>query len=79
VLVHATFNLPVSVFLYMNQLIRALPRDLDEAALIGGCSVYTIFSRIILPLLRLPVLAVFPAEAGYTGHRPVGNRCCINT
>ena len=57
VLVHVTFNLPVSVFLYMN-FIRALPRDLDEAALIDGCSIYTIFSRIILPLLRPVTVSV---------------------
>lgn len=36
--------------------IRTIPRELDEAALIDGCSRYAIFFRIILPLLK-PVTA----------------------
>ena len=39
-------------FIYMMmQFVRGLPRELDEAAMIDGCNKYTIFSRIILPLL----------------------------
>jgi ABC-type glycerol-3-phosphate transport system permease component len=37
--------------------IKGIPRELDEAATIDGCTVYGIFFRIILPLLK-PVLAV---------------------
>lgn len=44
------------VFL-MVQFIRGLPRELDEAALIDGCSTFGVFWRIHLPLMR-PVLAV---------------------
>jgi len=36
---------------------KGIPRELDEAALIDGCNFYSIFWRIILPLLR-PALAV---------------------
>jgi ABC-type glycerol-3-phosphate transport system permease component len=36
---------------------RGIPKELDEAALIDGCNFYSIFWRIILPLLR-PALAV---------------------
>lgn len=40
-------------FIYqMMQFTRGIPRDLDEAATIDGCSKYTIFTRIILPLLK---------------------------
>lgn len=42
------------VYLMVN-FIGGLPRDLDEAAKIDGCSYYTIFTRIILPLMK-PVL-----------------------
>ncbi|MDI3528519.1 MAG: raffinose/stachyose/melibiose transport system permease protein [Thermoanaerobacter sp.] len=49
--VHLAFQLPLAIFLYTN-FIRALPRELDEAALIDGCSIFTIFYRIILPLLK---------------------------
>ncbi|WP_442954922.1 carbohydrate ABC transporter permease [Paenibacillus sp. SYP-B4298] len=40
---------------------RSIPKDLDEAALIDGCNFYSIFWRIILPLLRpaLGVVALF--------------------
>lgn len=39
------------VFLII-QFIQGLPKDLDEAATIDGCNRYTIFSRIILPLVK---------------------------
>lgn len=38
------------VFLIV-QFIHGIPRDLDEAAKIAGCSVYGIFFRIIMPLV----------------------------
>lgn len=38
------------IFLIM-QFIQGIPRDLDEAATIDGCSEYSIFFRIILPLI----------------------------
>ena len=39
-------------FIYMMmQFIRGLPKELDEAAMIDGCNKYTIFTRIVLPLL----------------------------
>jgi multiple sugar transport system permease protein len=48
------------VFL-MVQFIRGIPRDLDEAAKIDGCSVYRVFLHIILPLSRpaLVTTAIF--------------------
>jgi multiple sugar transport system permease protein len=36
----------------MVQFMRGIPRDLDEAAKIDGCSVYGIFWHVILPLSR---------------------------
>jgi len=55
VLILVTFELPISIFLYLN-FIKTIPRELDEAALIDGCSRFSIFFRIILPLLK-PVTA----------------------
>jgi len=57
VLIHVTFNLPLTIFLYLN-FIRAIPRDFDEAALIDGSSAYAVFYRIILPLLRPVTVSV---------------------
>lgn len=40
-------------FIYqMMQFGAGIPRDLDEAAIIDGCSKYSIFTRIFLPLLK---------------------------
>lgn len=43
------FGTPFFIFLLM-QFIRGIPRDLDEAAKIDGCSRYAIFVRVIMPL-----------------------------
>ena len=40
-------------FIFLNiQFIKGIPIDLDEAARMDGCSTYTIFFRIILPLIK---------------------------
>lgn len=40
-------------FIYqMMQFMSSIPKELDEAATIDGCSKYTIFTHIILPLLK---------------------------
>ncbi len=40
-------------FIYMvMQFIRGIPRELDEAAIVDGCSVYSVFFKIILPLTK---------------------------
>ena len=37
--------------------VKSIPKELDEAAIIDGCSLYGIFFRIILPLIK-PIMAV---------------------
>lgn len=46
---------PFGVF-FMTQYFRAIPRELDEAALLDGASRFTLFFRILLPL-TLPAQA----------------------
>jgi raffinose/stachyose/melibiose transport system permease protein len=55
ILVHVTFSLPLTIFLYTGFL-RTIPKELDEAALIDGCNRFTVFARVLLPLLQ-PVTA----------------------
>jgi len=43
------FALPTSIYI-LTGFYKSIPRELEEAALIDGCSVYTIFYKIILPL-----------------------------
>jgi ABC-type glycerol-3-phosphate transport system permease component len=46
-----------TVFFMLIGFVRAIPKELDEAALIDGCNFYTVYFRIILPLLT-PALGV---------------------
>lgn len=49
--VYVAFGLPFCVFLYVGNM-RALPYDLYEAATIDGCSIYRVYLRIYMPLLK---------------------------
>ena len=55
IIIQVTFQLPLSIFLFTN-FIKTIPKELDEAATLDGCSMFSIFYRIILPLLK-PVTA----------------------
>lgn len=55
VLVYMSLTLPICIWL-MAGFFRSLPRELEEAALVDGCSPVKAFSRILLPL-TLPGLA----------------------
>jgi len=58
VLAHAAFFLPYSV-LVLRDSFRQLPREIEEAALVDGCGVWQILSRITLPLIAPSLAAVF--------------------
>ncbi len=49
---------PISIFL-SRQFFKTIPRDLDEAAIIDGCSWFMIFWRIIMPLSKPMISALF--------------------
>lgn len=55
ILTLTTFNLPLSIFLYSN-FIHTIPKELEEAAMIDGCSQFKTFYTIIFPLLK-PITA----------------------
>lgn len=46
----------VNVLLVMG-FVKGIPKELDEAAIIDGCTIYGVFGRIILPVMK-PILAV---------------------
>ncbi len=48
---------PFFIFL-MIQFIRGIPRELDEAAVIDGCSTFGIFWRVVLPLCTPALITV---------------------
>ncbi|MDC3417575.1 carbohydrate ABC transporter permease [Aquibacillus salsiterrae] len=46
-------------FIYlMVQFIRGIPKDLDEAALIDGCSTFRMFTTVILPLAKPAIVTM---------------------
>lgn len=48
---YVAFNLPISVFI-LTTFMATIPKDLEEAAQIDGCSLYGIFWRIMLPFVK---------------------------
>jgi raffinose/stachyose/melibiose transport system permease protein len=40
----------------LSAFVKTLPRELDEAAVIDGCSGFALFRRVILPLLQAPLM-----------------------
>jgi multiple sugar transport system permease protein len=58
IIAHTILNLPLGVWL-MIDFFRDLPKDLDDAALIDGCSFMGAFFRIALPLVAPGLVAVF--------------------
>ena len=55
ILLYAAINIPLSLFLAFG-FIGTIPRDIDEAAIIDGCSPAKLFFGVILPLLT-PIMA----------------------
>lgn len=50
-LAYLTFNIPMSVWI-LKSFIEEIPLELEEAALVDGCTRFGILSKIILPLIR---------------------------
>lgn len=42
----------------LRQFFQSLPKDLDEAAKIDGCSLLRIYWKILLPLLKAPIVSL---------------------
>ncbi len=56
VIIIRVFSINVANLLIMKGFVDSLPKELDEAAKIDGCSFFGIYWRIILPLLK-PIIA----------------------
>lgn len=57
ILVYPTITIPFSTWLLMG-FIKSIPRDLEEAALIDGCSRLSAFRRIVMPLVVPGIVTV---------------------
>jgi raffinose/stachyose/melibiose transport system permease protein len=55
ILTYAAINLPISVFL-IHGFMGTIPKELEEAGVIDGCSFWQRYARIVFPLSRLGVV-----------------------
>lgn len=57
IITYTVFNLPIAVWLLMRYF-EDIPRDLEDAALVDGCSRFSCFWRILLPIALPGIIAV---------------------
>ena len=55
IIVYVAFGIPMSVMI-LTSFFKTIPREIEESAVMDGCSVYGSFRRIMLPLV-MPALA----------------------
>ncbi|MDY0409396.1 carbohydrate ABC transporter permease [Virgibacillus soli] len=55
VLTYTAYNLPITIMILLG-FYYTLPREIEEAAIIDGCSIHRMFFRIILPMTA-PVMS----------------------
>jgi multiple sugar transport system permease protein len=58
ILVYTAFFTPVAIY-FMRSFFQAIPRDLDEAAMVDGCTPLQAFVRIVLPNAAPGLMATF--------------------
>ncbi|PYZ95921.1 sugar ABC transporter permease [Alteribacter lacisalsi] len=51
IFMHIGFNSALSVFLY-HGFVSTIPKSLEEAAIIDGCNKFTLFWKIVFPMLK---------------------------
>jgi raffinose/stachyose/melibiose transport system permease protein len=57
IMVEVAFTMAFCVLLF-RAFVSAIPRELDEAAILDGCSGFSLFFRVIFPLLRPVTITV---------------------
>lgn len=57
IFIHLALGLPIAVWM-LKGYIDAIPRDLEEAAMVDGCGRFGAMARIVLPLIRPALVAV---------------------
>jgi multiple sugar transport system permease protein len=58
IVAYSTFALPFALWLMMGYY-ASIPRELEEAGLIDGCNRFQMFFKIVLPLTKPALMAVF--------------------
>lgn len=58
ILLYAALGIPISIFIAYG-FVDTIPRELDEAATIDGCSPFSLFFRVIFPLMKPVLVTLF--------------------
>lgn len=58
ILIYIAINAALALFLCTSYM-GSIPREIDEAAIIDGCGAFSLFGRVILPLLKPIVATLF--------------------
>jgi len=61
IITYSAFGLPLSIYL-LTGYFKSIPNELMEAALIDGCSIYTMFYHIIVPLIKNALVIIITVE-----------------
>jgi raffinose/stachyose/melibiose transport system permease protein len=62
ILIEVAFGMPFCILLF-RAFVAAIPRELDEAAILDGCSGFSLFFRVIFPLLRPVTITVILVQS----------------
>lgn len=57
ILPHIGVAFPMAIFI-LTGFMETLPRELEEAAVMDGCSLYRLFFRIVMPIAKSPIVTV---------------------
>ena len=57
ILLFTASHMPLATFIITGSM-NSLPTSLEEAAIIDGCSIYKVFTRIVLPLVKPAIATV---------------------
>ena len=57
ILPHIGVAFPLAIFI-MTGFMGALPRELEEAAVMDGCNIYRLFFKIVMPISRSSIVTV---------------------
>jgi multiple sugar transport system permease protein len=58
ILAGSIFTIPLSTWL-MTSYIQTLPSEIEEAALIDGCSIFKILPKIVIPMTAPAIVSIF--------------------
>jgi raffinose/stachyose/melibiose transport system permease protein len=58
VLLYTAMGIPISLFI-TYAFVSNVPRELDEAAIMDGCNGFSLFFRVIVPLLKPVLVTIF--------------------